>query len=112
MSVPANTLRRQAARRENLVVEPSRERLPEPLSTRRIEQAGFQIHATVFKITVGMAVVAWLVMSVVRGGLLFPFPLIPMAIWGPFVGLHAAFAYRAGRDPSDDEPLRLPWSTD
>jgi len=76
-------------------------------SRRDLALAGFRIHAAVTGVTIGLAVVAWTVLSVLGRGPRVFFPIFPIAFLTPFVALHAVGVYR--RVPADaDLPLRLP----
>lgn len=80
---------------------------PEPLTRRRLAAGGFQFHATAFLITNAMAILVYVVTSLLGKGPDFFFPVIPLAVWTPFLALHAVSVFR--RDPDEDDvPIELP----
>jgi hypothetical protein len=78
------------------------------LTRRELAVRLFVLHATAVSITVGMAIVVWVVRTLAGHEPSFFFPVIPLAAFGPFVALHAYRVFHSYPDEAD-EPLRLPF---
>ena len=80
-----------------------------PVTKREVAVGGFNVHATAYLITNGLAILAWLVTTILGEGPDFFFPVIPLAVWTPLVALHAYKTFRSVPDDAE-EPLRLPFT--
>ncbi|MEY2477272.1 MAG: hypothetical protein QOG87_2587 [Actinomycetota bacterium] len=79
----------------------------EALTRRQLAIGGFTVHSTAFLITNALALLGWVVTTLLGDGPDFFFPVIPLAIWTPLLAVHAYGIFH--KIPEDaDVPVRLP----